>query len=669
MISIVISEKGGAERREVFHQDEITVGRVKGNDVLLVKGNVSKQHARVIVRDGRYIVSDLKSTNGTYVNHRRITHATLVREGDRIYIGDFIIRIEDPLARSTGPADATGAHPHFAEGSDVPPEDAANDGRSEVQSGGVAADSLSSTSSARGASSDDGRSVEREPVDDVVSHFPLEHDPDADDLGSSMDAPSGDPRDRVPQRRRTRSSFPEGMDSARVDLDAPTAATSSRRAHGFAENAQAGSLPHSSEPTPSGRTSQLVVDEARRLRFRGLVGEFVAHVEEKASADLDVLPRPTEEAAERVEQLLGEAVNSSNASDLELEHVVATAREELLGLGPLGAFLADDSVQRVRVAQLDVHVQRRSQSSVVDQIGFCTAASVVRVVRRMCADTGQPLDPEESVVERDLSGDLKLSAVLPPAALDGPIVQIRRNRSEPMTMNQLVRLGTLSRGMAMLLSHAMTAKANILVIGPTDQGGLDVLSALTSAAPRSHQLLALTDAELGGRAVRLATPTTDEKLSDSLRAATRMAPDHLVCGPLSAGPLLTLLDAIADGQNGVVLANPSGTLRQALDRLSADVAASRSMDGGTARDWISAAFELAVEVGRLRDGRVRVLRVAELKGDAPRDIFTFHFHRTATGGSVEGSFAATGLIPRVVEDLAARGLALDTAIFRRHPSS
>ena len=106
MISIVISEKGGAERRDVFSQDEITIGRVKGNDVLLAKGNVSKQHARVIVRDGRYIVTDLKSTNGTYVNHRRITHATLVREGDRIYVGDFILRIENPLGAEATPHDA-----------------------------------------------------------------------------------------------------------------------------------------------------------------------------------------------------------------------------------------------------------------------------------------------------------------------------------------------------------------------------------------------------------------------------------------------------------------------------------------------------------------------------------------------------------------------------------
>ena len=94
MFSIIISEKGGAERKETFDKNEINVGRVQGNDLMLPKGNVSKHHARLLFRDGRFIVTDLKSTNGTYVNGRKIAQATIVREGDKIYIGDFILRID-----------------------------------------------------------------------------------------------------------------------------------------------------------------------------------------------------------------------------------------------------------------------------------------------------------------------------------------------------------------------------------------------------------------------------------------------------------------------------------------------------------------------------------------------------------------------------------------------
>src|SRR6187402_1461178 len=96
MFAIIVHEKGGTERREIFDAAELSVGRVQGNELMLPKGNVSKRHARLLYRDGRFIVTDLNSTNGTYVNRRRITQATIVREGDRIYVGDFVLRIEVP---------------------------------------------------------------------------------------------------------------------------------------------------------------------------------------------------------------------------------------------------------------------------------------------------------------------------------------------------------------------------------------------------------------------------------------------------------------------------------------------------------------------------------------------------------------------------------------------
>src|SRR2546423_5956250 len=123
MFTIIISEKGGAERRESFDKTEINVGRVQGNDLMLPKGNVSKHHARLLYRDGRFIVTDLKSTNGTYVNGRKITQATIVREGDKIYIGDFVLRLETNGAAGASvppPNDnATAASP----GASPPPED------------------------------------------------------------------------------------------------------------------------------------------------------------------------------------------------------------------------------------------------------------------------------------------------------------------------------------------------------------------------------------------------------------------------------------------------------------------------------------------------------------------------------------------------------------------
>ena len=125
MFAIIVHEKGGAERREVFDAAELSVGRVQGNELMLPKGNVSKRHARLLYRDGRFIVTDLNSTNGTYVNRRKITQATIVREGDRIYIGDFVLRIEasggevSPDEFKTGPSAVARSSPSAAEVSNV----------------------------------------------------------------------------------------------------------------------------------------------------------------------------------------------------------------------------------------------------------------------------------------------------------------------------------------------------------------------------------------------------------------------------------------------------------------------------------------------------------------------------------------------------------------------
>jgi pilus assembly protein CpaF len=346
------------------------------------------------------------------------------------------------------------------------------------------------------------------------------------------------------------------------------------------------------------------------------------------------------------------------------------ARRELLDLGPLEALLEDDNITRIRVALRDVSILRRGQPATHDGT-FGSPSGLLRAIRRLCADAGLPITDGEVVVERELSGGRRLSALLPPAAVDGPVLLVQRSRTASTTLNALVRSGTISRGMATLLAHCMTARANMLIVGPPGQGVEEVSSAFGAAAGRGSQLLTIGDDDFGGRAIRLTLRGDELEQASVVVAAARLAPDHLVVRPLSGKPLAALLDAIADGLAGVVLQNPSPTLRQAVDRLAVDVAAARDIGLSAAREWVSRAFDLGIEVSRLKDGRLRVVRIAELRSGSQsgqRDIFTFNYHRTAAGGAIEGSFFASGTVPGVVEDLAARGMPLDTTIFRRHPS-
>jgi pilus assembly protein CpaF len=148
----------------------------------------------------------------------------------------------------------------------------------------------------------------------------------------------------------------------------------------------------------------------------------------------------------------------------------------------------------------------------------------------------------------------------------------------------------------------------------------------------------------------------------------------LVAPALFGEDLAALLEQVSKGAQGVFLSATAATLRQTVSRMSTDLATVRSTIGTqVAREWIHAAFDIGLELTRLRDGRIRVVRLAEFRSSTNgqmtlRDIFTFAYHRTAAGGSVEGSFYATGTVPRIVEDIAARGMPLDTSIFRRQPS-
>src|SRR5271154_1765861 len=227
MFTIVISEKGGAERRETFDKNEISVGRVQGNDLMLPKGNVSKHHARLLSRDGRFIVTDLKSTNGTYVNGRKTSQATIVREGDKIYIGDFVLRVETGQGASAAEA-VPRAQGASTESSAATPALVAPPG---VASGGGAPPAQPSLPPIP------------HPRPQELSHYPLERDPDSESAPEYAGAPApqvpGPPR--VPQTvaSRPRSLGAPPLAPARpgptVQPRVPAPAPSPAREPAFAE--------------------------------------------------------------------------------------------------------------------------------------------------------------------------------------------------------------------------------------------------------------------------------------------------------------------------------------------------------------------------------------------------------------------------------------------------
>jgi len=308
-------------------------------------------------------------------------------------------------------------------------------------------------------------------------------------------------------------------------------------------------------------------------------------------------------------------------------------------------------------------------------VGFTSERALGRAIRRLCRASGAPLAQGEIFVDRRLARGAHLFAVMPRSEEGGHALSIRKLQRANLGLEDLVRSGTISRAMAGFFSQCVAARANILVAGPLGAGATTLVGALAGAGGTDDRVVALQEDDeivfTQPHTVSIPLGDTAADAARAVRAAARLAPDQLVVGSFGGAAAAELLDAMSGGVDGVIAAARAPTLRQAVLRLGADLAAARpGLAPDVAREQIASAFDLAIEVARLRDGRHRVLRVAELGVEAGkpalRDVFTFTVERTAAGGAIEGSFAPTGVVPAFVDDLAARGVSVDPSIFRRH---
>jgi pilus assembly protein CpaF len=577
---------------------------------MLPKGNVSKRHARLIFRDGRFIVTDLNSTNGTYVNRRRISQATIVREGDRIYIGDFVLRIDPPDADSAAGemGETTGSGPVLAR-----------------------------ESAAEGS---------------VATHIPQERE---EQSGASYPRVPGPPR--LPDASRPSHPGPEPssaaqrasiVDVSHADIDARSLA-------------------------PAGEPSREAVVQRQVLAL------LVDHA--TASVGPDALDGEISESVRSgVERALAARAETLEASgeiegSVDLPRLLAHARSELVELGPIGALLVDGSVAAIGVPRFDQVIAHKGNEAIAVEPPFSSVASVARVVARMARATGQPLLPDEAIVERRMRDGSRLTAVLGRGVPQGPMISIKKPPQAAGTLEELVRAGVVSRAIATFLQNVVMARVNVLVVGPRDPGTARMLSALLAVA-RSEAPMVLLEGhdDLSGLVTNSASlrvfSSTDVR--NAVLACSGIPGVRLAAELSEPGLIAGVLDAARMGAEGMALVCYAGSIRAALARLTA-VTCQSGEPLAAAREAVASSVDLIVEIGRLRDGRHRALRVAEVLGAtedeiAVQDVFTFVVERTAAGGAVEGTFTASGIIPRVATHVASRGFGLETSLFSRPPS-
>lgn len=635
MFAVVISEKGGAERREVFDRPEISVGRVQGNDLMLPKGNVSKRHARLLHRDNRFIVTDLNSTNGTYVNRRRISQATIVREGDRVYIGDFVLRIELPSevdaanaaearpAEPAEPADASDPVPAPGPAAPVPPPPP---GPPRPPAATAHLEAVDPSAQAR------------------HSPAPATHSP----------APPSPPDVPPPA---TPSQLPESASDGQRAIPSPEAASTGERM------SSSGVRELRLEPDVQAHRSALV---ALVSRVEEQLGDALnQQVDESVRARID-------EAL--VTQLATLQQQGQLAGSVNTERLREDASLELGGLGPVGLLLNDDDVSEIAVPDpYNVIAERRGERALVEP-PFSTPQAMWRVVNRLALLSGTPIGQGEMVLQRRLPGGARLNAVLDYGIRTGPMLVIHKPQRLATTSDDLVRRGSVSRAMATFLAHCVSAGASVLVVGDRDAKTADVVNAV--AGQTSGQLVVVEgDDELMTGDPRVTRVRLDPNLGDSediLDTLARLPDSWLVAERLEGSLAGSVLGAASGGMDGLIAGLRASTLERGVLRLVQDLMRS-GVDRETALVVLASSFQVLVEVSRLRDGRQRVMRVAEIRGVAGselqlEDIFTFHIERTAVGGSVEGTFVPSGVVPRLAQQLLVRGINVETTIFSRPPS-
>jgi len=673
MFTIIISEKGGAERREAFDKNEINVGRVQGNDLMLPKGNVSKHHARLLFRDGRFIVTDLKSTNGTYVNGRKISQATIVREGDKIYIGDFVLRLET-AGQAVAGADATygpgddsqgrtpaRVGPIPREAGTPPPPLAAPQGApapppmvgppplpAMTAALGPAAAAAAAAAAPMGSPTPAPRAPEQ-----AVSHYPLERDPD--DSESAPDV-RGVPKVPGPPR------MPQAEARPRI------AQGSTQRAAASAAAVPAMTRPVSSSGKPLPRETPQ--QAARRLALITLV-DRVADVADLAALKhsaivTEALSQQIDRAVREQAKAMREEGEAPEGTDLEL--LARDALRELVGLGPIGPLLEDDETLEVHVTRPDYVLAIKNGQPTLADPSFTSEDALARVVVRLAHQSGEPWREGEHVIERRLPRGAQMVAIAPPASSSW-VLTLRKRRRIEASLEDLVRAGAMSRAIATFLDACLAARANVLVVGAGPGAVATTLAGLASAIPAGERVAVLQDSEeivISQAQVIPLSIGDHSRGEEAVRAASRLGVDRLVVASLAGSIAAGTLDAIGEGAEGVLAGLGAPSLRHGLARLAAQVALARpGASIEAAREAAGESFDVVVEVVRTADGRLRVLRVCELagsegKGIAARDLFVL-----SADGTGEGAYVATGTVPRLVNDFAARGVRLDNGLFKR----
>ena len=382
--------------------------------------------------------------------------------------------------------------------------------------------------------------------------------------------------------------------------------------------------------------------------------------------------RVTAEVSRLAEDLL--LAENTPLSLIERERLVSEVHDELFGLGPLEPLLGDPTISDILVnSYSNIYIERRGKLEKT-AISFKDDEHLRRVIERIVSTVGRRIDEAQPMVDARLPDGSRVNAIIPPLAIDGPVLSIRRFGTDPLKMQQLIQNGALTKEIAILFEMCVRARLNIIISGGTGAGKTTLLNALSAFIPADERIVTIEDsAELQMQqphVVRLETrpPNIEGKgevtQRDLVRNALRMRPDRIVVGEVRGGEAIDMLQAMNTGHDGSLTTIHANSTRDALARLETMIQMTgMRLSDRAMRQQITSAVNLVIQVARLTDGTRRIVSISEITGmegetTAMQEIFQFERTGVDASGKVLGRFRTTGIRPRFAERLQQYGMQL-----------
>ncbi|WP_411726109.1 CpaF family protein [Methyloglobulus sp.] len=362
--------------------------------------------------------------------------------------------------------------------------------------------------------------------------------------------------------------------------------------------------------------------------------------------------------------------------------LIKEIEDDILGLGPLEALLYDPTIADILVnGHKKVYVERFGKLELTP-VRFNDNNHLMKIIDRIVSKVGRRIDESSPMVDARLPDGSRVNAIIPPLAIDGPSLSIRRFAVDKMTLDDLVVRGALANYMAEFLKAAAKSKLNILISGGTGSGKTTMLNAISNFIPNNERIITLEDsAELQlqlPHVLRLETrPANIEgkgeiTLRDLVRNSLRMRPDRIVIGEVRSGEAFDMLQAMNTGHEGSLTTVHANGPRDALARLENMVSmAGLDMPAKAIRKQIESAIHIIIQLSRLEDGSRRIVSIQEVDGMEGEiitlsEIFKYNRHGIDEKGVVMGQYCSTGIIPKCMASFKQRGATADLAIFTNH---